>query len=311
MCRPHLRKSTPTSLSLVATSPSTNGFQGLRVASLESRLASEMTRLITHHGGVPLVAPSMQERPLSENSEALQFGEALIAGSIEMLLLLTGAGFRTLLEVLQLRFALPTILDSLKHITLIARGPKPGKVLKEFGLTPQIVVPEPNTWKDILKTLDQHLPQGLQGIRLAVQEYGIRNDALLSGLAQRGAQLIPVPVYRWTLPDDLEPLKHVLQAISEGHVDVLLVTNAVQIDHAVRVWGEKNHVDHFRHALQQMVVASIGPVASEGLRHFQFPVDMEPTHAKMGILVKETSQAAQAILTGKRQTRQGENCSHD
>lgn len=275
-------------------------FQGLRVGALESRMATEMTRLITRHGGIPIVAPSMRELPLSENTEALKFGDALLGGSIDMLLLLTGAGLRTLLDVLQLRFPLQTILDALKQTTLVARGPKPCFVLKEFGLTPHVAVPEPNTWKDVLETLDSYRPEGLQGIRLAIQEYGTRNQPLLTGLTERGAKILPVPVYRWTLPDDLQPLKTLLHAITQNQVDVLLVTNAVQIDHVVRVLGEKTHVDQFRAVLNRMVVASIGPVASERLRNYQFPVDLEPSHPKMGILVKETSQAAQALLAEKR-----------
>jgi len=284
----------------MSAQPALCDFQGLRVGALESRMAMEMTRLITRQGGIPMVAPSMRELPLSENTEALKFGEALLGGSIDMLLLLTGAGLRTLLDVLQLRFPLQSILDVLKHTILVARGPKPCSVLKEFGLTPQVVVPEPNTWKDLLEALDSYRPEGLQGIRLAIQEYGIRNQPLLTGLTERGAKVVPVPVYRWTLPDDLQPLKTLLATISQNQVDVLLVTNAVQIDHVVRVLGDKTHVNPFRTALKKMVVASIGPVASERLRTYHFPVDLEPSHPKMGILVKETSQAAQSLLAEKR-----------
>ncbi|MGD9852071.1 MAG: uroporphyrinogen-III synthase [Nitrospirales bacterium] len=265
-------------------------------------MASEMTRLITRHGGVPHVAPSMQELPLSENPEALTFGEALIAGSIDMLLLLTGAGFRTLLDVLQTRFPLQTVLDALKQTTLVTRGPKPISVLKEVGLAPHIMVPEPNTWKDILDTFDRNKPEGLKGIRLAVQEYGTRNEELLTGLTDRGACVIPVPVYRWTLPHDVQPLKELLHAVSQDHIDVLLITNAVQVDHVLKVLEDDARIEQFRKALHRMVVASIGPVASERLRQYQFPVDIEPSHSKMGILVKETSQAAQTLLADKRQT---------
>lgn len=264
-------------------------------------MAPEMTRLIIRHGGVPHVAPSMQELPLSENPEALAFGEELIAGTIDMLVLLTGVGFRTLLDVLQTRFPLQTILDALKHTTLVTRGPKPIFVLKEVGLAPHVIVPEPNTWKDILDTIDQNKPEGLNGVRLAVQEYGTRNEELLIGLTRRGAHVIPVPVYRWTLPHDVQPLKALLQAVIQNRIDVLLITNAVQIDHVVKVLEDDERVEQFRQALQRMVVASIGPVASERLRHHHFPVDIEPSHSKMGILVKETGQAAHPLLAGKRQ----------
>ena len=278
---------------------SNTGYQGLRVGALESRMATEMERLIIRHGGVPIVAPSMRELPLSENPQALECGQALLSGQIDMVVLLTGVGLRTLLDVLQTRYTLHEITDALHNSVLVARGPKPAFVLKELGLSPNILVPEPNTWRDTLSALDAAYPDGLQGIRVAVQEYGVSNPEFLEGLRERGAEVQPVPVYRWALPDDLTPLKDLLQQVMDGLVPVLLITNAVQVEHIIKVLGEDEKINHFRKALHRMMVASIGNVASERLRHYGFPVDMEPSHPKMGILVKEASQAVHAILATK------------
>jgi uroporphyrinogen-III synthase len=278
---------------------SNTGFQGLRVGALESRMATEMERLIIRHGGVPIVAPSMRELPLSENPQALECGQALLSGQIDIVVLLTGVGLRTLLDVLQTRYTLHEITDALHNSVLVARGPKPTFVLKELGLSPNILVPEPNTWRDTLSALDAAYPGGLQGIRVAVQEYGVSNPEFLEGLRERGAEVQPVPVYRWALPDDLTPLKDLLQQVMDGLVPVLLITNAVQVEHIIKVLGEDEKINHFRKALHRMMVASIGNVASERLRHYGFPVDMEPSHPKMGILVKEASQAVHAILANK------------
>jgi uroporphyrinogen-III synthase len=79
----------------------------------------------------------------------------------------------------------------------------------------------------------------------------------------------------------------------------MLVTNAVQIDHVMRLLGPEGQ-QGFRHALSRMVVASIGPTASERLRQHGLPVDLEPSHPKMGILVKETADKAEALLRAKR-----------
>ena len=275
------------------------GFQGLRVGALESRMATEMERLIIRHGGVPIVAPSMREKPLSENPQALEWGHALLAGQVDMVILLTGVGFRALLDVVQTRYSLETITTALRKIVLVVRGPKPALVLKELGLHPNILVPEPNTWRDTLSALDASYPDSLQGIRIAVQEYGVSNPEFLEGLKQRGAEVRPVPVYRWTLPDDLTPLKSLFQQVMDGTVPVLLITNAVQVEHIIKVLGEDEKINHFRKALHRMMVASIGNVASERLRHYGFPVDLEPSHPKMGILVKEASQAVHTILATK------------
>jgi uroporphyrinogen-III synthase len=275
-----------------------HGFAGLHVAAFESRMAEEMRRLIERYGGQPLVAPSMQEVPLHNNSEVLQLGETLFAGHLDMLILLTGVGTRVMLEVLLTRYNLEHMTSALARTTLLVRGPKPKVVLREFGLAPAIEVPEPNTWRDILDTLDREKP--VDGLRIAVQEYGVTNAELIEGLQRRGAQVTRVPVYRWTLPDDPAPLQRVLDAILADRVDVLLVTNAVQIDHALQVLAQPSRQDRFRASSSKLMVASIGPTATERLRGYGLPVDFEPSHPKMGILVKESAERANDILQHKR-----------
>jgi uroporphyrinogen-III synthase len=244
------------------------------------------------------VAPSMQEIPLQDNREVLEFGRRLFAGDIDMVILLTGVGTKAMIEVLLIREEMDRIKSALDRTTLVVRGPKPKAALREFGLTPTIEVPEPNTWRDILQTLDRAKPAN--GLRIAVQEYGVTNTDLIEALRGRGAQVTRVPVYRWTLPDDLTPLQRVLDAILEGSVDVLLITNAVQVDHALQVLTQASRQDRFRQALSKLMVASIGPTATERLRSYGFPVDLEPSHPKMGILVKESAERATEILQNKR-----------
>ncbi|MGH7252183.1 MAG: hypothetical protein ACREIE_00135 [Nitrospiraceae bacterium] len=88
---------------------SEQAFNGLRVAAFESRMAEEMARLIGRCGGEPLVAPSMREIPLEQNPEALRFGENLLAGQFNVVILLTGVGTRTMVQVLQTRQPLDRI----------------------------------------------------------------------------------------------------------------------------------------------------------------------------------------------------------
>ncbi len=273
------------------------GFNGLSVASFESRMAKEMARLIEHCGGKPLVAPALQEVPIQDNPAALRFGDELIGGQIDLLILMTGVGATALLDILQSRHPLPSILERLKRTTTLARGPKPAAALKAHGITPTLTVPEPNTWVEVLATLDSSRP--LKGLRVAVQEYGTSNPELLESLKQRGADVFPVPIYRWTLPEDRGPLRQVLGEILAGRVHVMLITNAAQIDHVMQLLEQDGAIAQFTEACRRMVVASIGPTASERLRHYNLPVDFEPSHSKMGILVKECSEQALALLQQK------------
>ncbi len=280
------------------------GFSGLRIAAFESRMAREMTRLINHHGGQPLVAPALREIPIQDNPAALRFGARLIDGSVDILILMTGIGTTTLFEILRSRHPMSSIMEGLTQTAIVARGPKPVAALKTLGITPTLTVPEPNTWVEVVSTLDEYRP--VKGLRVAVQEYGTSNPELLEALRQRGAEVFPVPIYRWALPEDTGPLKQVLGEIIAGHMQVMLVTNAAQIDHVMQLLEQEGTTAQFKEACKKMVVASIGPSASERLRHYDLPIDFEPSHPKMGVLVKETSEQAHALLIPKRRMQNDE-----
>jgi uroporphyrinogen-III synthase len=276
-------------------------FAGLRVLSLESRRGAEMAKLIANHGGKAVVAPSMREIPLTTNMEALAFGRKLFAGEFDMVVFLTGVGTRALARVVETIYPLEKYLAELRKIAIVARGPKPVAVLKEWNVPIAVTAPEPNTWREVLRALDgnaEALP--LKGRRIAVQEYGVQNPELLAGLVGRGAHVTSVPVYEWALPEDTGPLRSAIAAIARNEIDVILFTTATQADHLLQIAAEMKEEDAMRCALSRMVVASIGPTTSERLREFGIAPDMEPAHPKMGYLVSEAAQRSAEILQRKR-----------
>jgi len=282
-----------------------SGFDGLRVLALESRRAPELAKLISTYGGKPLVAPSMREVPLESNKEALAFAARLLAGEFDMVIFLTGVGARTLLGVVETVHDRGMYVTALQRVKVVARGPKPIAALREIGITPAITAPEPNTWHELLRALDEAgkaSPElGLQGARVAVQEYGVSNPELLSGLRERGAAVTRVPVYQWALPHDLAPLRAAIRAIAEGNVDVALFTTAVQAVHLFQVAAEMQLEEPVRSGLSRAIVASIGPTTSEELQRHGIRADLEPSHPKMGFLVKEASEQAGELLRQKRE----------
>ena len=121
-------------------------FQGLHVASLESRRADDMTRLIQRHGGTAHVSPSMREVPIEPNRPAIDFAYRLMTGHISTVILMTGVGFKFLLKAVERHLDQQRFLDTLSDVVTIARGPKPARAMREVGVTPTYRVPEPNTW---------------------------------------------------------------------------------------------------------------------------------------------------------------------
>ena len=276
-------------------------FDGLRVLSLESRRGTEMVTLIANHGGEAVVAPSMREIPLESNLEALAFGRKLLAGEFDMVIFLTGVGARSLARVVETIYPLEQYIAELRKVAVVARGPKPVSVLREWNVPIAMTVPEPNTWRELLRALDENAAAfPLKGRRVALQEYGVSNAELLAGLVERGAQVTSVPVYEWALPEDTGPLRSAIAAIARNEIDVILFTTATQADHLLQIAAEMKQEDALRRALSRMVVASIGPTTSERLREFGITPDMEPTHPKMGYLVSEAAERSAEILRRKR-----------
>jgi uroporphyrinogen-III synthase len=288
-------------IAIVENKDSKSGFAGLRVLSLESRRAPEMAKLIASNGGTPTVAPSMREIPLASNAEALVFARRLVEGGFDIVVFLTGVGTRALTRVVETVYPVERFVTALRKITIIARGPKPVAALKELGVPVTVAVPEPNTWRDLLRTLDEKsdsLP--LKGRQVAVQEYGVSNPELLAGLSDRGAHVTRVPVYEWGLPEDVGPLRTAVTSIVSDEFDVVLFTTAIQANHLFQVAAEMNQEEAVRRALSQMLIASIGPSTSERLHEYGLTADIEPTHPKMGYLVSETAQRSFEMLRQKR-----------
>jgi uroporphyrinogen-III synthase len=177
----------------------------------------------------------------------------------------------------------------------VARGPKPAAVLREWNVPIAINVREPNTWREILDATRDRSEK-----RIAVQEYGRSNPELIEGLRARGAEVIPVRVYRWDLPLDLAPLKEAVRRIAGGQADVVMFTTGTQVAHLFRVAAEAGLEEALRQRLREAVVASIGPTTSEMLEEYGILADIVPGHPRMGFLVKETADRAPAVLAEKR-----------
>ncbi len=279
-------------------------FGGLRVLSLESRRAQEIAKLIANYGGEPIVAPALREVPLESNTQAIAFAEGLLRGEFDLVILLTGVGTRALVSVVESVGKREVFLEALRRVPVIVRGPKPLAVLRELNVPAAIAVPEPNTWRELLRALDDAAAEkriAIRGARVAVQEYGVSNPELLAGLAERGARVVRVPVYRWALPENLAPLENAIRAICEARLDAVLFTTSVQVTHLMQVAKEMNLEIALRRGLERMVIGSIGPTTTESLRHHGLAPDLEPAHPKMGFLVELAAMRSLGAAGGKTQ----------
>ena len=273
-------------------------FDGLKVTSFESRRAKEIEKLIRYHGGVPRIAPSMREIPLSKSTDALKFAKNLIGEKFDIVILMTGVGTRALLKAATTKYPEKEFIKELKKTTIVVRGPKPVAALREMRLKPNIIVPEPNTWRDVLTTLDSELQ--LKGKRIAIQEYGISNKEFINSLRKKGAKVTPVPIYKWALPEDLEPLHNAIKSIKDSKEDISIFTSSQQIYHLFEVASQDGLQDELKEGFKKIVIASIGPTTSETLNRFGLSPDYEPDSPKMGNLIREVARLGKELVRKKR-----------
>jgi len=276
-------------------------FNGLRVLALESRRATEIAALITTFGGEPRVAPSLREVPLETNAEALDFAAALMLDEFDIVVFLTGVGTRALMKVVESVCTREVFAAALARTKVAARGPKPTAVLRELQVPVWVLAPEPNTWRELMAALDAKSDERpLAGARVAVQEYGVANVELLDALRSRGAHVTPVPVYQWALPEDLQPLRDAVTAVTNGGVDVVILTSGVQLAHLCQVAVQMGLEQALLNGLARTVVASIGPTTSEEIGRHGLRPDFEASHPKMGVLVREAAERSPELIGAKR-----------
>ena len=256
-----------------------------RVLSFESRRQSEMSTLISRNGGRPTVVASMQEVPIGNNPAALLFVDALREGEIDTTVFLTGVGADCLAEAVGAVCPIDELVDLLNRCTVVVRGPKPAAVLKKWGVHIDGRAVEPNTWAEVIGELDRL--EAVSGKTVAVQEYGVPNTPFYEAIAERQGRVVGVPVYRWELPDDTEPLETAIIATIAGEFDLVLFTSAYQLHNVLLVAERMGVADKFKLAALECRLGSVGPTASTALREAGLRVDVEPERPKMGPLVRD------------------------
>lgn len=273
-------------------------FGGLRVLSLESRRADQMEQFIRRHGGEPFVAPSVKEIPFEQHDEVFGWAERLFAGEFDSIVLMTGAGLAFLNDMLAERYPRDAFAAALRRVTIVSRGPKPVVVLHEMGVTPTVIVPEPNSWREIVPIL-----AGRPERRITIQEYGRPNAELIAALKALGAEVSAIAIYRWALPDDAGPLREAVRRIASRECDVVLFTTSIQLIHLLDVARDMGRLTEVRQALaEDLAIGSVGPVMDATLADCGFTPDIVPAHPKMAVLVRTAAEMALTVLARKRGT---------
>ena len=263
-----------------------------------------MGNLIERHGGVPYAAPVLQEKYLTGSPEIRQLVEDVCQDRLDVVVLLTGVGTRALVEAADSMGLKDRFLASLNQRTIIARSPKPARVLRQHNIHIDLMPPEPYTSQDLIKALGPNAlrPIDLNGKALAVQAYGAPNGYLTRSLRELGAEVREVTLYTWDLPADTSPVLTLIQDLAKGKVHALAFTSQPQVGNLLAIASGADQEESLRSSLAGGVVAvaSVGPVCSRRLNEAGFRIDVEPEHPHMGNLVMAIGDHFQAVESPAR-----------
>ena len=261
---------------------------GKTLAFVEARMPEEMASLIQRHGGIPYSAPVLQEVYLKDSPEVQQLIEDICASRVDAMILLTGAGTQALIHTAAAMGREQEFIRCLDQRTVIARSPKPARVLRRYKIHIDVMPPEPFTSQDLIAALKD---VDLKGKQVAVQHYGGPNSYLVRSLIDLGAKVRDVTLYTWGLPEDETPVLQLIDDMAAGKIDALAFTSQPQVGNLLDIAGRAGKAESLRQSLAgPVVVASVGPVCSRRLREAGITVDVEPEHPHMGNLVMSVAE---------------------
>lgn len=253
---------------------------GFTVAVTAERRRDEMAALLQRRGARVVTASAITIVPLSDDEALHAATVACIGLAPDLVIATTGFGFRGWLEAAEGWGLGEGLRKALGAARLIARGPKPCGAIRAAGLTEE--------WAARTESSDEVLSRllelGVSGRRIVVQEHGEPQVEFVAALRAAGAAVVEVPVYRWTLPPDVAPVRRLADAVVAGQIDAVTFTSAPAVKAFLEIAGDAADgvLDRFR---TSTMAACVGPVTAGPLTERGVPV-VAPERFRLGALIK-------------------------
>ena len=272
---------------------------GFTVAVTAARRREELTSLLERRGARVLEGPAIRIVPTQDDVELLAVTRACLEQAPDVVVATTGIGFRGWMEAADGWGLGDALRERLGRAELLARGPKAKGAVRAAGLA-ESWSPASEASDEVLARL---LDEGVDGRRVAVQLHGEPLVEFTGALRAAGADVVEVPVYRWVLPEDVRPLRRLVEQTAAGGVDCLTFTSAPAVASMLAVARDTGCEEALVASLQgPVLVAAVGPVTAGPLDRAGIP-SVQPERARLGALVRTVVEELPAprtrtVLTG-------------
>lgn len=263
---------------------------GFTVGVTAARRADELGALLERRGATVVHGPAIRIVPLADDADLLRATRSLLAAPVDLAVATTGIGFRGWVEAAEGWGLGDALLSSLGAAAVLTRGPKAKGAVRAAGLV-EAWSPESESNAEVL---DHLLGSGVAGKRIAVQLHGEPLRDFVDQLRAAGADVLEIPVYRWTAPADPAPLARLLDAVLAGQVDALTFTSAPAAASVLRAAEDAGRLAPLLEMLRyRVLVVCVGPITAAPMQRVGVPV-IQPHRARIGALVRELAVALPA-----------------
>ncbi|MEU0378040.1 uroporphyrinogen-III synthase [Streptomyces cyaneofuscatus] len=255
---------------------------GFTVGVTAARRAEELATLLKRRGAAVQHAPALRIVPVADDSELLDATKELIDHAPDVVVATTAIGFRGWVEAADGWGIGDALLERLRGVELLARGPKVKGAVRAAGLT--------EAWspgsESMAEVLDRLLGEGVEGRRIALQLHGEPLPGFIESLQAAGAEVVGVPVYRWMPPQDIAPLDRMLDATAARALDAVTFTSAPAAASFLGRAEVRGLLPEILGALRDDVLAAcVGPVTALPLQARGIPT-VQPERFRLGPLVQ-------------------------
>nr|WP_296774540.1 uroporphyrinogen-III synthase [Rhodococcus sp. (in: high G+C Gram-positive bacteria)] len=264
---------------------------GFTVGITASRRAEEFATLLVRRGASVMHAPAIRIIPLADDAELERVTESIIADPPEITVATTGIGFRGWVEAAEGWGQAESLGRALASSRLLARGPKAKGAIRAADLREEWS-PASESSAEVLEHL---LEEGVVGKRIAVQLHGATTEwepvpDFCEVLREAGAEVVPVPVYRWTAPDDGAPMDRMIEAVVVGDLDAISFTSAPAVASLLMRADENGVLEPLLQSMRNRVLpVCVGPVTAAPLEQLKVATT-QPARARLGALARHIAE---------------------
>jgi uroporphyrinogen-III synthase len=248
---------------------------GYRILIMETREEAQFSRLLAEQGADVLQCPMFTIHDAPDTAPIEAWIGRFIANPCDDLVLMTGEGLRRLLKVARRIDVERDFIAALGDARKFARGPKPGKALREIGLEPQVTTEKPTSEgiAEMLSRID------LRGHRVGLQLYPDKDHGRLIGaITAQGAEVDTVLPYVYDAQAADANIVTAIDEMAQGRIDAIALTSSGQVRRLIEVAKMHDCEARLREGLARTPIASVGPVVSDELKSHGLRTDIAPAN---------------------------------